>query len=131
MRKSHLNFGGKFEFSEVLVILLQLFKDDNWSYLLNVNNLYNSHKSVGKTYARPSFFQEDLSEEEFSETGVMIEYDIHEEFGDQEIDLDQEDSLNDLEKENLIPVQVIKFLFCLSKSWSVDLENRSYPYLVQ
>ena len=61
----------------------------------------------------------------------MIEYDIHEEFGDQEIDLDQEDSLNDLEKENLIPVQVIKFLFCLSKSWSVDLENRSYPYLVQ
>ena len=53
----------------------------------------------------------------------MIEYDIHEEFGDQEIDLDQEDSLKDLEKEDLIPVQVMKFLFCLSKSWSVDIEN--------
>ena len=61
----------------------------------------------------------------------MIEYDIHEEFGDQEMDLDQEDSLSDLEKENLIPVQVIKFLFCLSKSWSVDIENRRNPYLVQ
>ena len=61
----------------------------------------------------------------------MIEYDIHEELGDQEMDLDQEDLMNDLEKENLIPVQVMKFLFCLSKSWSVDLENRSYPYLVQ
>ena len=61
----------------------------------------------------------------------MIEYDIHEEFGDQEIDIDQEDSLNDLEKENLIPVQVMKFLFFfLFKSWSVDLENRSYPYLL-
>ena len=47
----------------------------------------------------------------------MIEYDIHEEFGDQEMDLDQEDSLSDLGKENLIPVQVMKFLFCLSKSW--------------
>ena len=45
----------------------------------------------------------------------MIEYDIHEELGDQEMDLDQEDSLNDLEKENLIPVQVMNFLFCLSK----------------
>ena len=61
----------------------------------------------------------------------MIEYDIHEELGDQEIDIDQEDSLNDLEKENLIPVQVIKFLFFLSKSWSLDIENRSFPYLVQ
>ena len=46
----------------------------------------------------------------------MIEYDIHEDFGDQEMDLDQEDSLSDLEKENLIPVQVMKFLFCLSNS---------------
>ena len=53
----------------------------------------------------------------------MIEFDIHEEFGDQEMDLDQEDSLSDLEKENLIPVQVMKFLFCLSNSWSMNIEN--------
>ena len=46
----------------------------------------------------------------------MIEYDIHEDFSDQEMDLEQEDSLSDLEKENLIPVQVIKFLFCLTNS---------------
>ena len=45
----------------------------------------------------------------------MIEYDIHDEFDDQEMELDQEDSLSDLEKENLIPAQVIKFLFCLFK----------------
>ena len=43
----------------------------------------------------------------------MIEYDIHEEFDDQEMELDQEDSLSDLEKENLIPVLVMKFLFFL------------------